>query len=321
MQQAIVSTAPAEADTSRVWLRLSALAMAVASAFASLVIPGSRGNATDAVVRQLERAGAASSYVALTLLLAGAVLGAVRLAVSRRHLWILRSVLLVSTAAVLSTTVISLFGTLRTAAVFGLMVATVAASAVAGLVALRDGPSRAAGVPLLLASSMLMTRGGAWAAANYASEFAHTAAFQLARGLMTVHSGLEVLLLIWVITWLIAKSRLFGVVALVLALACAIVGTWAAARGGLPGAPLWQAWFNMALTALSMPPPFGGNAISVFVLCAALPLSIAVATKPGASPRLAAVLALATLARGGADAPLRALALVVAALWAPLVVE
>jgi hypothetical protein len=85
------------------------------------------------------------------------------------------------------------------------------------------------------------------------------------------------------------------------------------------GAWFWQAVLHKALgDAAGIPSPYGLDAVATFLVPASIFLALVAAAQPRQVVAVVTALAFALLSRGAFDAPLRALCVVVAALWASL---
>jgi hypothetical protein len=93
-----------------------------------------------------------------------------------------------------------------------------------------------------------------------------------------------------------------------LAIAAAFAATWAAARGGLYEAPLWQVVFHHGLVdAAGAPPPFRLGAIATFLVPCGTLLAVVAAFQRRTHPLVSMGAAFCLLGHGTYDVPLRAL--------------
>jgi len=103
------------------------------------------------------------------------------------------------------------------------------------------------------------------------------------------------------------------------AIAAAFVVTWGAAQGVHGDARFWQSVLHTALAdAAGVPPPYGLNAVATFLTSAGILLALVALLQRTRVTIVVSALALALIARGAFDAPLRALAACAAAIWTML---
>ena len=119
--------------------------------------------------------------------------------------------------------------------------------------------------------------------------------------------------------WLSMRTRITGRIFANLAIVGALLVTWGAAQGVHTGAPMWQSALHTALAdASGVPPPYGLNAVATFLTAAGILLALAALLQRGSPAPIVCALALALIARGSFDVPLRALSITAAALWTTL---
>jgi hypothetical protein len=200
----------------------------------------------------------------------------------------------------------------------------VASAAIVGtlagaFVSARAPHTRAMSGVLFALSFAAIARLAAWELAMAASERTSVELYGISRGLATTGVMLEAVAQLVAVTWLGTRTKLTGQVGATAALIGAYVVTWGVAKGEFSDASPWQAMLHTALAdAPGVPPPYGLDAVAIFLVPASLLLACVSASQPKQVVALVATLALGLVSRGSFDAPLRALCAVAAAQWAAL---
>jgi hypothetical protein len=297
-------------------LRAAAALAVVAFAVAVLVVPGLHGNAPQGLVELGDLASATLGYVLCGLLIGANVWGSVELGHAVRAPRTSRSVAIMASGVVVAFGVWAIF--LRLLVPFALVMA-IAASAVAMIGAwnaLRAPHTRAVGAVLAAFGLAALVRVGAWELAAVAGERASPSLYAFGRGLATAAVVLEGAGQLTGAAWLGTRSRLGGRVLSNLAIGAAFLITWGAANGVHAGAPAWQAALHTALAdSAGIPPPFGLAAVATFLTSASILLAAVALVQRGPLAVVACSMALALIARGAFDMPLRALAAGAAGQW------
>lgn len=298
-------------------LRLVAVCAALASGFGVLVLPGIHGTFAEDVVVRLERSAGLLSYGMGVLLCLVMVLGAWDLA--RAHavaLWA-RLVVIGSAVFVVGLFVPACATRLPPAASIVLALAAIACAGTAAAVGLRMPHTRAVSAVLGVFGVSTAIRLFAWALAVSASSRASTTLWDVARGVSSAAVVFEALGQMAAAAWLGTRGRWLGQATSALALAGALAIVVAASRGDASGAPAWQLMLHSSLSeaATGTPPPFGLGTIAAYLSVVSVTLALGTALQPRVLGALAATLALALVARGAFDVPLRALSVSAAAIW------
>ena len=303
------------------WLLRTAALTAFAGGFAAvIVLPGVRGNASEEIVVWADRATATLAYFLLGVLLSLFVWGCVELARPKGRVPLVTRAVLLATSSAVALTAVQAFKE-RLPPWQGLVL--VAAASVSAIVAataavVRPHTRAPAGLLLVLAFAAV-ARLGAWELAARANEHADLALFHWSRWLATGGVVFEAFGQLIAVTWLGTRSRLAGQLGSTLALIVAFALTWGVARGVHSGAQPWQYILHTALAdAPGLPPPFGLDPVATFLVPASLLLALAAALQPRQVTAVVASVALVLVSHGAFDAPLRALCVVVAALWLTL---
>jgi hypothetical protein len=302
-------------------LRAAALTAFVGGFAAVIVLPGARGNASEEVVVWADRVTATLAYFLAGLLTALLIWGGIELGRMRStNSPLLARIMLIVMASGVALTATQAFHE-RLPAPWSLVLsagASVAAIVAAYGAVLRPHTRAAAGLLLVLAFASV-SRLGAWELAVRANERADLTLFHWSRGLATAGVVFEAFGQLIAVTWLGTRSRLAGQLGSTLALLVAFALTWGVAKGVHSGAQPWQYVLHTALAdAPGLPPPFGLDAVATFLVPASLLLALVAAAQPNQVTAVVASVALALVSHGAFDAPLRALCIVVAALWLTL---
>jgi hypothetical protein len=312
--------APDSPALTSAWLLRSAAILSVGAAILGIILsPGLRGNAPGVVVDAADRAAQVLGYVMYGLLLVLVVRATVEILRLRRLSAAPRVVVVTAAGIVLAAAAPSLWARLpeRLAEALGLAAATAAmVSAGAGL---RAPHTRAVGGVLGAFALAAFVRLSAFELATFAGEHASVRLFEVSRGFATCGIVFEAIGQLVAATWLGTRARLSGQLLSSAALAGAFIVTWGAAAGVHAGAAPWQAVLHTALSdAAGVPRPFAYEtlgAVATFLVAASMLLALVAAAQPGQVVVVISTLALALLARGAFDAPLRGMAASAAALW------
>jgi hypothetical protein len=302
-------------------LRPAALLAVLASAMGVIVAPGLRGNAGEAVVVVADRASATFAFVLLAALLGLALAGGAALFRTSEIAAAPRAAMIAAATAVF---LLSLTGLRDRVPPFVsvLISAAGAVACLAGAYAAAAAPhTRATAGVLVLFAFAAIARLGAWELAMRAGDTANLSLFGMSRSLATAGVFLEAGGQLTAIMWIAARGRGWGQLACCLALGVAYALTWGVAQGVHSDASVWQAVVHTALAdASGVPAPYGVVGFATFLVPASilLALSASVQAPGGTAIAVATAMALALISRGAFDAPLRALAAVVAAQWAAL---
>jgi hypothetical protein len=201
-----------------------------------------------------------------------------------------------------------------------LLAASASVTALAGAYASARAPhTRAiAGVLFAFAFASIL-RLAAWEVATVAGDHASTQVYKASRVLVTIAVVLEAIGQLVAAAWLGTRGRISGQLASSAALVLAFAVTWGVAQGVHAGAWFWQAVLHKALgDAAGIPSPYGLDAVATFLVPAAILLALVAALQPRQVAAVVTALAFVLLSRGSFDAPLRALCVVVASVWAAL---
>ncbi len=304
-------------------MRAIGVCAVVAAVLGVIVAPGLHGNATDAVVNLWDRVSTVFAYAMAILVSAGIVLATVDLIASHRAESI-PGVIIVGGSSLLVVLLIVAIGRAYTfpdappQVQVSLLVAVVA-SAVASTAAVpvaRRPHTRALALLLTTFALAALVRLAAWELATLGGERANVALYTASRGIATVGVVVEGIGQLSAAIWLGTRSRT-GLVLSSLAAVGAFAVTWGAALGGRADASALAAVLHSSLSASAMlPAPYVLNGAASFLTVSAVLLGGAALTQVAQPPTIAAAFALALISRGAFDAPLRAVAVVVAAQWA-----
>jgi hypothetical protein len=311
---------PTSPLASAAWLmRVAAFSAVVAGGMGLIVAPGIRGNASEDAVVTMESVAAALAYFLVGLLVALLLWGALELVRSRGVGVFSRVALIGAGAAVVAMSSPGLRDRLPEKIAVLVAAIAIVATITGGFVSARTPHTRALAGVLFALSFAAIARLGAWELATTAGERASVQVFGYSRGLATAGVLFEASAQMIAVTWLGTRSRSAGQLGSTVALVLAFVVTWGVARGVHSGAAPWQAIVHTALAdAPGVPPPYGLDAVATFLVPASLLLALASAAQPRQVVVVVTAMALALVARGAFDAPLRAMCGVVAAQWAAL---
>ncbi len=297
-------------------LRTAAGCAVVAFAVAVLIAPGLRGNAPQGIVEVGDVLAATLGNTLCALLIGANIWASVELGHARAVGRASRSAAIMASGIVVAFGVWAVF--LRLLVPFALLMAM--AGSVVALVgswnALRAPHTRAVGAVLAAFGACALVRVGAWELAAVAGERASPAMYGAGRALATAAVVLEGIGQLTAAAWLGTRSRMSGRILSNAAIAVAFFITWGAANGVHAGAPAWQAALHTALAdACGVPPPYGLAAVATFLTSASILLAAVSLVQRGQLAVVACSMALALLARGAFDVPLRALAVSAAGQW------
>ncbi len=297
-------------------LRVTAIVAVVATSLGVVIAPGLHGNASEATVVLWDRIARVASTFMFVLLSGVAIHGAYVLARAPRLPLAPKTVILLGTfvSLVLATPALQH----RLPALFAVVLAMAAnvTGIVAGICALRTPVTRGAGLVVVLMSLSATATLFGWELAVLAGERASIPLYGVSRGFATAAVAFETFALMSASVWVSSRSRLTGQIPASLALGVAFIATWAVAKGKPSEAKLWE-W--ILITSLgdhvAVPHPFYIGSLATLLACASLTIALVVALQPRQMVGVVGPLALAIVARGETAVPLRALAVVAAALW------
>jgi hypothetical protein len=306
------------------WLLRAAAAAAVAAAVIGVVLaPGLEGNAGDGIVKVVDGASASLAVFVWLLMIALTLWGATELLRSLAGLQLGAIIVRVAMVASAGLVVVMTAPGLREQlppkwAVLLAAIATI--TALAGAYTSARAPhTRAIAAVLFALAFASITRLAAWEVATVAGDHASTDVYKVSRVLVTIGVVLEAIGQLVAAAWLGTRSRITGQLASSAALVLAFAVTWGVAQGVHAGAWFWQAVLHKALgDAAGIPSPYGLDAVATFLVPASILLALVSASQPRQVVPIVTALAFALLSRGSFDAPLRALCVVVAAVWAAL---
>ncbi len=310
------------AELPSVWLlHAAAITAVVAAALARIVAPGLRGNASDTVVFSWDRASAIATYALSVLLMAVAGRGIYELA-RRPQLPVTSRILSISGVGIVMALVVPSF--LKRLPVGPTIVLALAATVVAicaGLNGLRAPHTRAVGVVLAFLGVASLVRLVSWELAVMAGDHASVRLYDWSRSVATAAVVIEGVGQLSAAAWLGTRSRFVGQAMSSIAVGGAFLITWGAAKGVHAGAAPWQAVLHTALAdAPGIPPPYALGAIATFLVSASILFALVALLQRRQAVAVTSALALALIARGAFDAPLRALSVVVGGVWLMLAV-
>lgn len=297
-------------------LRSAAIWAALTLPLSRIVAPGLRGNAPDAMVRLWELLAAVASY-GLVLLLGSVIVEASGHLLRKDHyLRGFRGVVLA--AAFVSMALVGLACWRRLPAQPTIVM--VLASSVVVLVT----TGRTLAVPKLRALALVMglfalaalVRLFAWQLAVAAGEQMNDRLYGTSRGIASVGVVFEAAAQLAAVAWLGTRVRVrtWGQVTTVVAIAIGFFLTWGATVGVHSDAARWQSILHTAMVeAQGIPAPYGLSAVATFLAASTFPLIIVAMSQRGDGERAGSALALALVAHGAFDAPLRAFAAAAAA--------
>ena len=285
-------------------LRTSALVGAVASALGAVIVPGLRGVASDATIEHCEKASTILSY-ATAFLLAGLLLnGAFDLSRTRKvSLWS-RALLFFGAPGVLAMLVPAFAHPLSNAGSVILVVATLLVVIGGASSGLRASHTRMLAMVQLVLGFSAVARTVAWLLGTLFSDNLRVwVVSQTFSSAGIVAEGAAQML---AVAWLSTRRRMAssGITAVALTLAFMIV--WVAGRAE-PSSPAWQLVLRSGIGGQTSAHGALG-ALEAFFVAASIPLALGCALVPRQLTVVTCGIALALLARGSFDIPLRALA-------------
>ena len=315
-------TSPAPVVQSPWLLRGSGLFAAIAAAMGRIIAPGLRGNATEAVVVACDRVSAIVSYALGLLLMYLGATGIYEVARRARLSIFARIASICGVGVVVALVIPSFVKRLPTGAGVALAVTASVVVLCGAAQGLRAAHTRAVAIVLGAFGAAAIVRVGAWELAVVAGEHASARLYDWARIVATAAVVLEALGQLAAAAWLGTRTRVLGQIMSSLAVGLAFVVTWGAAQGVHAGAAEWQSVLHTSLgEAAGTPPPYGLGAIATFLVPSAILFALVASLQMRQIPAVTGALALALVGRGAFDAPLRALAGTVAAVWLMLVMS
>lgn len=302
-------------DRAGFFLRTAAIWSAFTMPFARLVAPGVRGNASDVVVVSWQLVAATVSY-ALVFLLAGVCMdGAAQLLRKDHHVRGLRGVVLAGTLVTMALVAPAFLHRLPAQPEIVLVLAACVVVLVATSRALVVPKTRALALVMALFGLAALIRLFAWQLAVAAGDQVSDRLYSISRNIASVGVLLEAGAQLAAVAWLGTRGRVAGQALTVVAVALGFFLTWGATTGVHHDAARWQAILHTALLeAQGIPAPVGLSAVATFLFASSFPLAFVAMLQRGEDSRLGSALALAFIAHGAFDAPLRALAAVAAAI-------
>lgn len=295
-------------------LRAAAIWAAISMPIARIVAPGLRGNATDVVVVGWQLVAATASYALALLLGAVAVESSALLLRRDHHVRGLRGVVLAGTLVTMALIAPAFLRRLPPQPALVLVIAAAIVVLVAASRAITIPKTRAVALVMACFALAALVRLFAWQLAVAAGEQVSDKLYAISRGIATAAVVLEAAGQLAAVAWLGTRGRVLGQALTIVAVSIGFFLTWAATMGVHHDAARWQSVLHTALLeAQGVPPAYALSAVATFLLAASYPLSIASVVQRGADARVGSTLALALVAHGAFDAPLRAFAAVAAA--------
>lgn len=302
-------------DRAGFFLRTAAIWSAFTMPLARLVAPGLRGNASDVVVVAWQLVAATASY-GLAFLLAGVCMdGSSQLLRKDHHVRGFRGVILAGTLVTMALVAPAFLHRLPPQPEIVLVLASCIVVLVATSRALVIPKTRALALAMALFGLAALIRLFAWQIAVAAGDQLSDRLYTTSRSIASVGVLLEAGGQLAAVAWLGTRGRLTGQALTVIAIAIGFFLTWGATTGVHHDATRWQSVLHTALLeAQGIPAPLGLSAVATFLLASSFPLAFAAMLQRGEDSRMGSALALALVAHGAFDAPLRALAAVAAAI-------
>ena len=306
------------------WLiRTLGLSALVGTVLGVVVAPGVQGYASDASVEWCEHAAAVFSYAMAILAIAAIGAAITELAFTRRA-ESMSGALVVSGAPLV---VVLLVVAITRARVLpdapypwqlAIGIALVAASvaSTAAWRGMQGAHTRALAIAISSFTMAALVRVGAWELARVAGEHGSAQLGAVSRAVVTLGVFLEAAAQAVTVAWIGSRGKL-GLVLSSLAAILAFGVTWGAASGAHADAPVWASVLHAALADASpLPAPYALSAAQSFLSASAIFLAAAALALRAQPAALTSAFALALVSRGAFDVPLRAVAIVAAALWA-----
>ncbi len=297
-------------------LRAAALVAVLAALLGGIILPGLRGNASDAVITRWERVSSIGSYTMGLLLVGLIVTGAVDLTRPSRISGFVRGPLIAGATLVTFMVVPAFVRPLSPIGTILMVVGTCVVAGAGAAAGVRAPHTRA--LSLVLASLALagLVRLVGWQIAYFAGDSLR--AYSVARGFATAGVVLEGLGQMAAVAWLGTRGRWTSQLSSTVALAIAFVLVWGAGQGRHAQAATWQTVLHTALGYPAPPEPYGLSSLAAFFAVASVLLALAAIAQTGQLAAVTCSLALVLLGRGVFDVPLRALAACAGALWTAL---
>lgn len=297
--------------TSSAITRLVIVAASLATCTALVLVPGSRGLASQATVELLDNASTMLTFFSLSLLLTISFRSMPALFRSRDARV---TAAMVGVSVPLATFLLmpAMAGPLHPWLAAMLMTVALTSAGLGAVVALCLAPTRAGGLALLLVCVGAGARALSVVCAEIAAEQARMSWFLVGRGLSTLQLAASFALLGLIAVWMGTRSRV-GFVTVAAVVALAGIGMWGVSRGASPEALRWQSWLNGALATPRPPESYFGGTLPVLLDLVALGLAFGCALLPRSRETLP--IALCALCQGTLDVPWRAIAACAAAAW------
>jgi hypothetical protein len=297
-------------------LRVTAMCGVIAAALGAVIAPGLRGVATEAAVDLGERLSATFAYAFYALLVTLLLGGAMMLSRAKDIPVAVRFVAVTASGLVVALSLQAVFVRLHPTVAMIVAISSSATAAACGAQSLRKAHTRAVGAVILALGMASIFHLGAWEIAAAAGERMSVSLYVVSRAVATTAIVVAALAQLAAAAWIGTRGGIVGRILANIAIALAFIVTWAAARGGIPEASLWQAVLHTSMSdAAGLPPPFKISALAVFLAPSAILLAAAAITQPRQIAIVAPALTLALISRGALDVPIQAMAISVPAQW------
>jgi hypothetical protein len=306
------------------WLiRTTGVSALVATVLGVVVAPGMQGYAADAAVEWCEHAAAVFSY-AMAILAGAAIVTSTTELVFTRRAESVSGALVVSGAPlviVMLVVAITRARVLRDAPfpwqlAVGIAIVAASVASTAAWRAMHGPHTRALAIAISVFTLAALVRIGAWELARVAGERGSGGLGSVSRVAVTLGVVIEAAAQAVVAAWIGSRGRV-GLVCSSVAAILAFAVTWGAASGAHPDAPAWASALHAALAESSaLPAPYALSAAQSFLSASAIFLAAAALLLRAQPAAITSAFALALVSRGGFDVPLRAVAIVAAAMWA-----
>jgi hypothetical protein len=295
-------------------LRTSAIVGAVSSALGAVIVPGLRGVASDRTITRWEHVSAGLAY-ATAFFLAGLLLtGAFDLSRTRRVGVVSRALLFLGAPAVILMLVPAFARPLTPIGSLILVVAALLVVVGGATAGLRSAHTRALAVVQLVLGFAALTRLVAWLTATLFADSLR--AYVVSQTFNTAGVVAEGAAQMIAVAWLSTRRRMSSSLLTAGALIGAFALVWVAGRADA-SSPAWQYVLRSGIGGQTTTHSALG-ALEAFFVTASVLLALGCALVPRQLTVVTCCLALALLARGAFDVPLRALAATTAALWTTL---